>query len=300
MNASEQPGATVHHPSDPASYRRDPLPDTGMVEAGLLPKLIALAVEAGKAILDIYNLGATDITYKADRSPLTLADRNSHAVITRGLQKLSEFPMLSEEGTFMPFEQRKAWKTFWLIDPLDGTKEFIKRNGEFTVNIALIANGVPVLGIVHCPVVHTLYYGSERDGSFLMENIRFDNLHNLDTLMQKARKLPFATRRKIFTVVASRSHRNQLTDKFIASLRKKYGRIHTAGIGSSLKLCLVAEGSADIYPRLGPTMEWDTAAAHAVVRYAGGSVICQESGLPLRYNKKDLCNPGFIARKRME
>ena len=262
-----------------------------------LPELITIAVKAGKAILDIYDSDNHGVTYKDDSSPLTCADRASHDILTSGLQSLSEYPVLSEEGRSIPFEQRKKWETFWLLDPLDGTKEFIKKNGEFTVNIALVHKGIPVLGIVYSPVLEKLYFGSETYPSILIEHIRVDTLADIETALANAKKLPVASDREQYTVVASRSHSNPQTEQFVQSLREKHGEINLTSIGSSLKLCLVADGTADIYPRLGPTMEWDTAAAHSVVLYAGGSVNEFESGMPLVYNKKELLNPFFVVER---
>lgn len=259
-----------------------------------LPELIAVAVKAGKAILDIYNSDDHGVTYKDDSSPLTCADRAAHDVITHGLQSLSDYPILSEEGRSIPYEQRKTWKTFWLVDPLDGTKEFIKKNGEFTVNIALVEDGIPVLGIVYSPVLQKLYFGSKTHPSIQMDQIHDDTVSSIETALTKATQLPITSNRELFTVVASRSHSNPQTEQYVQSLKDKHGDIQLTSIGSSLKLCLVADGTADIYPRLGPTMEWDTAAAHAVVLYAGGSVNEFESGTPLTYNKKELLNPYFV------
>lgn len=259
-----------------------------------LPELIDVAVKAGEAILAVYDSDDHGITYKDDSSPLTRADRASHDVIVQGLQSIADYPILSEEGRSIPYEQRKSWKTFWLLDPLDGTKEFIKKNGEFTVNIALVQNGVPVLGIVYSPVLQKLYFGSTSYPSILLEQMRVDTLADIATVLPKAKQLPITANRKQFTVVASRSHSNPQTEQFVQSLREQHGDINLTSIGSSLKLCLVADGTADIYPRLGPTMEWDTAAAHAVVLYAGGSVKEFESGKPLTYNKKELLNPYFV------
>jgi 3'(2'), 5'-bisphosphate nucleotidase len=262
-----------------------------------LPELIAVAVKAGKAITDIYDSDDPGITFKEDSSPLTRADRAAHNSITRGLQSLSDYPILSEEGRSIPYGQRKTWETFWLVDPLDGTKEFIKKNGEFTVNIALVQNGIPVLGIVYSPVLKKLYFGSKTYQSILLEQIHDDTPSGIETELPKAMQLPITSNRERFTVVASRSHSNPQTEQYLQSLKKKHGDIHLTSMGSSLKLCLVADGTADIYPRLGPTMEWDTAAAHAVVLYAGGSVKEFESGRPLTYNKKELLNPYFMVER---
>lgn len=265
-----------------------------MISADLLKEVIGISVEAGKAILDIYNGNDPGITIKADSSPLTRADRASHDVIVRRMESISSFPLMSEEGSAIPYEERKGWDTFWLIDPLDGTKEFIKKNGEFTVNIALIHEGAPVMGSVYCPVLRRLYFGYEASGSFMLDDLGFDNIPEYNSLLKKAQKLPLVNPREIFTVVASRSHANAETEKYLEKLRKEHGQLRIVSKGSSLKLCMVAEGVADLYPRLGPTMEWDTAAAHAVVRYAGGTVNSFDSGMSLLYNKENLVNPYFI------
>ena len=265
-----------------------------MTSAELLPEVIAVALKAGRAILEIYRSEDPGITLKADSSPLTLADRASHDIIINGLQSISSYPLLSEEGSLIPYEERSNWKTFWLIDPLDGTKEFIKKNGEFTVNIALVHKGVPVMGVVYCPVQKKLYCGSEGSGSLMMEPVGTDCIYGMSDLLAKAKKCPLPSDRKTFTVVASRSHVNRETELYLDKLREKYGEIQIVSKGSSLKLCMVAEGAADLYPRLGPTMEWDTAAAHSVVRYAGGTVARFDNGTPLCYNKKNLLNPHFI------
>ena len=180
------------------------------------------------------------------------------------------------------------------LNDLDRLDCFIKKNGEFTVNIALVTKGIPVLGMVYCPVLKKLYYGSVKERSFLIEGIHYDNLGALNSLLNKAKLLPHTTYREIYTIFSSRSHSTSQTEKFIQSFKEKYGKINLTSIGSSLKLCLVAEGMADIYPRLGPTMEWDTAAAHAVVLYAGGSVTDYETDEPLTYNKENLLNPYFL------
>jgi 3'(2'), 5'-bisphosphate nucleotidase len=211
---------------------------------------------------------------------LTKADEVSHNIIVNGLKKYN-IPILSEEGKNIPYEERKNWKLFWLIDPLDGTKEFIKRNGEFTVNIALIYNNSPIFGVVYAPVIDTIYFNDEKD-SFRIKN-------------SKLEKLPIKQERDTFVVVASKSHLNNKTQKFIEKLSTINKRpMTTISKGSSLKLCLVAEGSADIYPRLAPTMEWDTAAADAIVRKAGKMTYQFESNQPMVYNKENLLNPWFI------
>jgi 3'(2'), 5'-bisphosphate nucleotidase len=241
--------------------------------------LTELAERAGQAILAIYN---TDFSVyeKSDQSPLTEADMASHRVIVETLEKLTpDIPVLSEESAAIPFSERSSWQRYWLIDPLDGTKEFIKRNGEFTVNIALIENQRPVLGIVHVPVSGITFFGSDGIGAFRR------------TGDEEPEAISACSQRRPATKVAgSRSHAGESLQKYLANL----GEHEIVSMGSSLKLCLVAEGSADIYPRLGPTSEWDTAAAQAVVEAAGGKVTDTQMQ-PLRYNTKDsLLNPHFL------
>ena len=262
------------------------------------PAVLA-AHDAGEAIMAIYD-GDLDVELKADRSPLTAADRASHTIIMQRLQQLWDFPVLSEESGDIPWETRRQWQTFWLVDPLDGTKEFIKHNGDFTVNIALVHQHQPVLGIVYCPARPTFYLGARGRGArkltlgvdYLNRDDLADALARADDLppLPLPRPAPADTVR----VVASRSHNSPETDAFISALEELYGATERIAIGSSLKLCLVAEGAADVYPRLAPTMEWDTAAAQAVAEAAGGTVIDFHTQQPLRYNKPNLTNPFFV------
>ena len=251
----------------------------------LLPSVIDIAKQAGDAIMNIYtNEEDFNTTYKDDRSPLTKADLLSNEIITKGLQELTpEIPILSEESKKTAYEERVNWTRFWLVDPIDGTKEFIKRNGEFTVNIALIDSGKPVLGVVHAPARNTTYWGAEGEGAFKAKEgetspMQVTQTHaGLDAI----------------TVVASRSHAGPETTEFLEKLEASSGTLNKVSAGSSLKLCLVASGEAQLYPRFGPTMEWDTGAAHAVVLQAGGTVT-NLAGEPLQYNKEDLLNPFFV------
>lgn len=248
-------------------------------------QLISIAKKAGDAIMEIY---ARDFSVetKEDNSPLTEADKKSNAVILEGLKNLyPDIPFISEETKQTPYEERKHWKRFWLIDPIDGTKEFIKKNGEFTVNIALIEDGVPVVGIVHVPAQNKTYYGVKGIGSFQSTK---DNLQSAISNSSH-----YTTKEKVI-VVGSRSHLSPETLQFVEDLRTKGKQVEFRSSGSSLKLCLVAEGEADLYPRFGPTMEWDTAAAHAVALYAGKNVINHQTKQPLVYNKENLLNPWFI------
>lgn len=248
---------------------------------GLIEPVVALAREAGNAILEVY---ATDFDVQAkdDQSPLTHADMASHRIIDQGLRTLTPgVPIISEESGLPAFEERVAWARYWLIDPLDGTKEFVNRNGEFTVNIALIESHRPVLGVVHVPVTMKTYTGCEGAGATVREK---------DGAPQAIHVAPVSA--TPLRVVGSRSHRGASLDAFLEAL----GEVEMLPMGSSLKFCVVAEGGADIYPRLGPTSEWDTAAAQAVVEQAGGAVL-QLDGIPLAYNaKQDILNPWFLVR----
>lgn len=260
----------------------------------LLDKVIATSVEAGRAIMNIYTHPDMDwqVERKADNSPLTLADRSSHEVIARALAD-SGYPLLSEEGIHLPYSERKDWTSLWIVDPLDGTKEFLKRNDEFTVNIALVENGVPVLGVIYVPAKYRLYWGTRENGAFTAA------VDPETYQVGEATAIPVAGagQNRKFRVVASRSHLSAETQAFIDDLVRQHGEVETVSAGSSLKLCLVAEGTADVYPRLAPTMEWDTAAGHAIALAAGCQVVHAETGLPLVYNKEDLHNPYFIVKR---
>lgn len=251
------------------------------------------AIKAGVEILEVYEDKFT-VEYKSDESPLTLADKKAHRVIAAFLEQ-TPYPVLSEEGRSIPFEERKHWDSYWLVDPLDGTKEFVKRNGEFTVNIALITKGEPVLGVVYAPVKQWLYVGTSGEGAWKLELKE----HQLPEKWKKAgTRLPLkAPEGKKFTVVGSRSHATSETEAFIAELQEKHGEIEFMSMGSSLKLCLVAEGTADIYPRMAPTMEWDTAAGDAIARSTGCSVVQYENETSLQYNKENLLNPWFVVKR---
>lgn len=271
----------------------------------LLSILLPCAKNAGDSILQVYNSDFA-VEQKDDKSPLTLADKNSHEIIYKHL-KGTNIPILSEEGRNIPFNERSDWEYFWLIDPLDGTKEFIKRNGEFTVNIALIHNGRPELGVVYAPVKDTYYFSAPETGAYRItpESCKKQNngndhfTGNIDDILRISEKLPVksnAAASPEFVVVASRSHMNKETEEFIDDLKSEHENIKLISAGSSLKLCLVAEGNAHVYPRLAPTMEWDTAAAHAVVNGAGKKVVDHSTGNELIYNKPDLLNPWFVVR----
>ena len=269
----------------------------------ILTALLA-AKRAGEAILDVYGSDFA-VEQKDDKSPLTLADKRSHEIIMDVLEQTitvnnSTVPVLSEEGRSIPFEERKEWEYFWLVDPLDGTREFVNRNGEFSVNIALIRNHKPVLGIIYIPVKDVFYFAAIDFGTYKLENSEslFDNL-SIKELLNKSQRLPLANNDKSsFTVIGSRSHTSEEFTEFVKLLNEKHGKVEFISSGSSLKLCLVAEGIADVYPRFGPTMEWDTAAGQAIVEQAEGSVMDIQTREPLRYNKEDLLNPFFIVSRQ--
>ncbi len=239
------------------------------------------ANKAGDEILRVYNSSNFEVEAKGDNSPLTLADKNAHDVISETL-KSSGLPILSEEGKAIPYSIRKNWDLFWMVDPLDGTKEFIKRNGEFTVNIALIKDQKPVMGVVSVPVTGEVYYGAEGLGSFKIIN---GETHQLRSIGKTD------TAKRGIRVVASRSHLSTETQQFIDSLIEPV----LVSKGSSLKFMMMADGLADIYPRFAPTMEWDTAAAQSVISPLGIQVVSIDDGMPLRYNKENLLNPFFKA-----
>lgn len=252
----------------------------------LLDPVMVLAQQAGAAIMEVYARVDHEVVDKADASPLTAADLAAHHIIVAGLQKLNpQFPILSEEAAGIAWEQRQQWHRYWLVDPLDGTKEFIQRNGDFTVNIALIDDGVPVLGVVFAPVLGWLYCGVQGQGA---HKYTPDTAKALNTAA-------IAPGQQTLRVVASRNHRGEALDAWIATMQQRFPALDTVSMGSSLKICLVAEGRADIYPRLAPTSEWDTAAAQAVLEAAGG-VVLDPDGQALRYNRKEsLLNPYFFA-----
>ena len=247
--------------------------------------IVNIAKEAGDKILQIYNNGSFDYQLKIDNSPLTEADIAAHNLITQRLKAITpEIPILSEESSSIPWQERKQWKYYWLVDPLDGTKEFVKKNGEFTVNIALIHQNDPVIGVVHAPVLNETWVGEQGKPAIKIEQG--------NTIVIKTK--PYKQGR-VYQVVGSRSHAGDSLNKFLQEL----GECQLISMGSSIKLCLVAEGKAHIYPRLGLTSEWDTAAAHAVVNSAGGEVVEFETKMPLKYNTKDsLLNPYFIVQDK--
>ena len=250
-----------------------------------IEEIIAITHSAGKAILEIYHNEELFqiVDYKSDDSPLTLADKKSHEIIAGKLNNLyPEIPVLSEEGRNIPYSTRKDWSLFWLVDPLDGTKEFIKRNGEFTINIALIENELPMLGVIYTPVTEVTYFASKGQGAFQMkgnEKVRIDGPVRKDDGL---------------VAVRSRSHASPEEEDIF----KRFSVTDFVSVGSSLKFCMVAEGKADLYYRHGPTMEWDTAAGQAIVEEAGCTMISMETQEQFRYNKENLLNPGFLVKPK--
>ena len=254
---------------------------------------ITAALEAGKAILEIYHSGAFDIEIKGDNSPLTKADTASHNVIMSFLTK-TDIPVLSEEGKAIYDEERKDWKQLWIVDPIDGTKEFIKRNGEFTVNIALIENQKTQIGVIFVPVTGELYFSSKEMGAFKV-TVDLEN-YDLETLISNGNKLPLQREDNTFTIVASRSHMSPETETYVQEMRDLHGEVNLISKGSSLKLCMVAEGTANCYPRFAPTMEWDTAAGQAICEHAGFQVIDWSTKENMLYNREELLNAWFLVK----
>lgn len=260
-----------------------------MIDASILA-----AISAGHEILKIYNDPLTDfsIERKSDKSPLTIADKAAHKTIIYHLQK-TKLPILSEEGKHIPFKTRKSWKTFWLVDPLDGTKEFIKRNDEFTVNIALIENNTPIIGVIYVPVTQTIYAGDIKQGAW--KNIGISSEITFNKLKTTGYKLPCSSATQTYTIVSSRSHMNQQTELYLDNI-KRHSEIDIISKGSSLKICIVAEGAAHEYPRFSPTMEWDTAAGHAIANATGKKLWLTDFSGELTYNKENILNPNFIVK----
>lgn len=273
--------------------------DLDNMDKNLLLTAIRASLEAGSEIMSVYTDPNADfeIEKKADNSPLTIADRKSHMVIAARLAS-TPYPVLSEEGKKIPVEERQSWNELWIVDPLDGTKEFIKRNGEFTVNIAYVKNGKPEAGVIYIPVKEELYFADSQYGAYKIEHItQLDSEETVDSLISKAHRLPYQeeAQRSSFIIVASRSRLTPETEAYIEEMKQKHQEVETVSKGSSLKLCLIAEGKADVYPRFAPTMEWDTAAGHAIIRAMGKEVYQTDTQHPLVYNKEDLLNPWFIA-----
>ncbi|NRD23244.1 3'(2'),5'-bisphosphate nucleotidase CysQ [Winogradskyella litoriviva] len=254
---------------------------------------ITAAIEAGKEILKIYHSEDFEVELKADKSPLTKADVASHNVIMTHL-KSTNIPVLSEEGKSIAYNERKNWNKLWIVDPIDGTKEFIKRNGEFTVNIALIENQKTVAGVIYVPVLNDLYFSTIEIGAFKVK-VNLED-YKTDNLIRSGKKLPLEREDKTFTIVASRSHMSPETETYVNEKRIENGNINLISKGSSLKLCMVAEGQADCYPRFAPTMEWDTAAGQAICEHAGFEVIDWNTKEPILYNREELLNSWFLVK----
>jgi len=251
-----------------------------LINDQIIGKIKEISRLAGNEIMKIYNTDFS-VYIKSDHSPVTKADTNANNVILKGLSELPvKYPILSEEGAAISYQERSNWKSFWLVDPLDGTKEFIKKNDEFTVNIALINNNIPVFGVVYAPVYDLFYWGGEDIGAFKAKGDEpFNSISVRPDFIDPIK------------IASSRSHPSLEMDLFL----KQFNNYNVIAMGSSLKICSVADGSVHLYPRLGPTMEWDTAASHAIVKASGGDLIEYKTNNSLRYNKQNLLNPNFIA-----
>jgi len=262
-----------------------------------LSQNLKLAIDAsllaGKKILEIYTSDNFIVEYKSDESPLTLADKSSDEIIKNAL-KLSNIPILSEEGDTLDYDKRRDLKHLWIVDPLDGTKEFIKKNDEFTVNIALVENQKPILGVIYAPALSLLYFSEENFGSYKLDLNDF--MHN-DLDFNKALKLPIIKNETKYFVLTSRSHLGKSTLNYIENLKNIRPNVESIAIGSSLKFCLLAEGTADCYPRFSPCMEWDTAAGQIICKEVGFELIDQMTEKEILYNREDLLNNSFIAKK---
>ena len=288
----------------------NPTSQNPLLDSIEIKDIVSIAKLAGDAIMEIYNRDF-QVEYKDDKSPLTEADLKSNEIIIKGLQllssepgilnpELSALPILSEEGKEIPYDERKDWEYYWCIDPIDGTKEFIKKNGEFTVNIALIHKDTPVLGVVYAPALGDMYWAVKGKGAYKVE-FRVQSSEFRKELLKNASALPLNPESRTpnsLVIVASKSHLSEETQEFIDHLTFNIQHPTFISKGSSLKLVMVAEGSADIYPRLAPTMEWDTAAADAIVRESGKMTYQFENDTPVVYNKENLLNPWFVVRSR--
>ncbi|MFN8238266.1 MAG: 3'(2'),5'-bisphosphate nucleotidase CysQ [Chitinophagales bacterium] len=251
----------------------------------MIQTVISIALQAGDAILDIYKHDFA-VELKSDNSPLTIADKNANDIIVKGLMALDvDIPVISEENKLIDYAVRKNWTKCWIVDPLDGTKEFIKKNGEFTVNIALVENGEPVLGVVHVPALQITYFAEKNKGSYKIENGLTTSL-KIHTLAEGG----------VLKIVGSRSHQTPELLEYVEQQKTKFSGVDFVAAGSSLKFCLLAEGKADVYPRLGPTMEWDTCAGQIVATEAGAQVLRFDNHQPLLYNRENLLNPYFIVK----
>jgi len=262
----------------------------------LLCTAIQASLAAGEEIIDVYH-SDFEVELKEDNSPLTQADKRSNTKIEELLVE-TNIPILSEEGEKVAYEKRKNWEHLWVVDPLDGTREFVKRNDEFTVNIALVQDQKPILGVIYAPVKCVLYFSAKGLGAYKTEcaeikPFRSGNV-DVDALISKSARLPRAFDHTAYKVVASRSHMSEETLQFIEDLAGDYDDIETVSAGSAIKLCLVAEGAADAYPRFAPTMEWDTAAGHAIANEAGKTLIDYDTKAEMVYNRENLVNSWFV------
>ena len=259
----------------------------------LLETAIYASIEAGKEILEIYESGDFGVDHKADDSPLTTADTASNDAINKFLTK-TPHPIISEENKLLEYKTRRKWQYCWVVDPLDGTKEFIKKNGEFTVNIALCHKGKPILGVIYVPVTKELYYADVTERMAFKSILNQQNKFTKGLFAEEDRITKSESKKELVRVVGSRSHMNQDTIDYISSIEDKFDKVEIVSKGSSLKFCLVAEGKADVYPRFAPTMEWDTAAGHAICNAVGLKVISEQTKEELPYNKENLLNPYFL------
>lgn len=265
-----------------------------MNDIELVQLAVKASLQAGEAILKVYET-AISVEMKEDNSPLTEADKQADKIIGEYLKETS-IPILSEEGKHTDFAERKKWKKLWIVDPLDGTKEFIKRNGEFTVNIALVEDNYPVIGVIYVPVTKTLYVASKETGAVKIKDCALED--TWEEMLNKAEKLPLEIDKSTYFIVASRSHLSEETSDYIKEVEEKIDqKVDIVAMGSSLKICLVAEGRADAYPRFAPTMEWDTAAGQAIAEAAGASFIHYKTGKRMRYNRENLRNDWFLVKR---
>jgi len=260
-----------------------------------LKTAIEASLKAGKVIMQVYDT-PFDVEYKEDKSPLTKADKKANEIINSYLIP-TQIPIISEENKQIDFEVRKKWKTCWIVDPVDGTKEFIKRNGEFTVNIALVTDGKPDLGVIYVPASKVLYFADVVNNQGYKAELNNHDT-NIEEVLEKSKPLlPKSGNTELVQVVGSRSHMSQETLDYVEKLKKSGKNVEIVSRGSSLKFCLVAEGNADVYPRFAPTMEWDTAAGQAICNAVGIEVISNQTNQPLRYNKENLLNPWFLVKR---
>lgn len=267
----------------------------------LLFSAVNSAIRAGALIMKVYTSDDFQVNLKSDATPLTLADRMANDEIVKSLMK-TRIPVMSEEGRNLLYEERKGWEYFWLVDPLDGTKEFIKRNGEFTVNIALVFNGYPIMGVIYVPVLKQLYFALHKSGSYRIDFVEneFPSLAEFNALFTNKNRLPSQKERSNYIIVTSRSHLTKETQEYINDVSKRGKEVITIPRGSSLKICMVAEGNADVYPRFGTTTEWDTAAGQAIAEEAGCQLLSLDDGKRLIYNKENIENPWFIVKRTEE